>query len=132
MLIEEKRDGQIKGRGVADGRVQRTVYSKEETYSPTSSQESVILTSIIDAKESREVAVCDIPNAFIQTDLIGETVIIRLVGRVVKYLLEIDRELYEDYVEYENGKPVLYTLALKAIYRMILSALDYYKNLQRK
>ena len=38
--------------------------TKEESSSPTVSTESVLLTSIIDAQEGREVAVIDIPNAF--------------------------------------------------------------------
>ena len=39
--------------------------SKEEVSSPTILMESVFLTAIIEAKEEREVAVVDIPNAFI-------------------------------------------------------------------
>ena len=34
---------------------------------PTVSTESTLLTAVIEAEEGREVACCDIPNAFIQT-----------------------------------------------------------------
>lgn len=52
LLIEEKKDGRIKGRGVANGSKQRGSISKEEAASPTVSLESILLTSIIDAKEN--------------------------------------------------------------------------------
>ena len=79
VLIEEKRDGRIKGRAVADGSQQRQHVDKEKAASPTASLESIMLTSVIEASEGREVAVTDIPNAFIQTDVEKEdTVIMKL------------------------------------------------------
>ena len=41
--------------------------TKEEAISPAAFTESIILTSIVDAKERRDVATVDIPNAFAQT-----------------------------------------------------------------
>jgi hypothetical protein len=41
--------------------------TKEDSSSPTVSTKSVLLTSIVDTLEGRDVAVIDIPNAFIQT-----------------------------------------------------------------
>ena len=67
MFVVKKRDGVTKARVVAGGNLQRGHVSKEESSSPTVSTESVLLTSIIDAHEGRDVAVIDIPNAFIQT-----------------------------------------------------------------
>ena len=40
---------------------------KEDASSPTVSAEAVMLTCIVDATENRDVAIVDIPNAFIQT-----------------------------------------------------------------
>ena len=54
----------IKARSVYNGRVQRSLYSKEETASPTVSQDAFLLTSIIDAIEGRHVAVTDIKGAY--------------------------------------------------------------------
>jgi hypothetical protein len=42
---------------------------REEVSSPTVSTEALFITAAIDAAEGRDVATCDIPNAFIQTDL---------------------------------------------------------------
>jgi hypothetical protein len=66
MFLKEKREGG-KGRTVAWGNKQRDYISKEDVGSPTVTTESVLLSCIIDAQEKRDVAVIDIPNAFIQT-----------------------------------------------------------------
>ena len=42
-------------------------WTKEESSSLAVSTEAVLLTLIVDAREGRDVAVVDIPNAFIQT-----------------------------------------------------------------
>jgi len=47
-------------RSVFNGRVQRGLYNKEETASPTVSQDAFLLTSIINPIEGRDVAVTDI------------------------------------------------------------------------
>ena len=72
LFLKQKRDGTIKGRTVAGGNKQRDFISKEEVSSPTVSTEAVLLSCIIDAEEGRDVAVIDIPNAFIQTKVEDE------------------------------------------------------------
>ncbi len=67
MLIGQKRTGETKVRMVTAGNTQRGHVTKEELCSPTVSTKAVLLTSIFDAREGRDVAVVDIPNAFIQT-----------------------------------------------------------------
>ena len=69
MFLKRKRDGTIKGRGCADGRVQRTYTSKEESSSPTVSIEATTITCAIAAAENRCVATVDIPGAFMQADM---------------------------------------------------------------
>jgi len=61
-FITEKRDGRIKARVVADGRSQ-TRYLEEQTYSPTVKLEIIILCTLIDALEGREVSTIDIKGA---------------------------------------------------------------------
>jgi hypothetical protein len=68
MFIKKKRCGKIKARGCADGRKQREHTTKEEASSPTVATESLLLTCAIDAKEERDVAVVDIPGAFMEVD----------------------------------------------------------------
>jgi hypothetical protein len=67
MFLKEKQNGSLKGRTVAGGNKQRDYISKEDASLPTVATEAVLLSCIIDAKEGRDVAVIDIPNAFIQT-----------------------------------------------------------------
>jgi hypothetical protein len=67
MFLVKKRDDKTKARMVADGNNQRDYMMKEDLSSPTVSTEAVLLTSIVDAHEGQDVAVIDIPNAFIQT-----------------------------------------------------------------
>ena len=84
------------------GNVQRGYITKDEASSPTAYTEAVILTAIVDAKESRDVVTVDIPNAFCQT-VITEAdaqhrIIVRLRGALVDMLVEISPKVYSPYV----------------------------------
>ena len=94
MFLEQKRCGRIKGRGCADGRKQRVWTNKEEATSPTVSTEAVLLTSVIDAKEQREVMTVDIPGAFMQGEQ-DETVHMKLEGTSAKLLTKCDPIKYQ-------------------------------------
>ena len=61
----EKRDGRIKARHCVDGSKQRLWMKKEDTASPTAALPSILITSTVDTHEHREVAIVDIPNAFV-------------------------------------------------------------------
>ena len=75
-LIKEKRCGKIKGRTVADGRPQRRYISREEATSPTISQEALMLSLMIDAKEKRNVSIFDIPGAYLHADMPEEKLVL--------------------------------------------------------
>jgi hypothetical protein len=84
IFLTEKRSGEIKARKVLGGSVQHNYISKDEASSPTAYTESVIMTAVIDAKERRDVAMVDIPNAFCQTVILDKDanhrIIVRLQG----------------------------------------------------
>ena len=67
MFVVKKRTVETMARLVGGGNKQREYLTKEDSSSPTVATESVLLTSIVDADEGRDVAIIDIPNAFIQT-----------------------------------------------------------------
>ncbi len=67
MFIGKKQTGETKARMVAGGNTQCGHVTKEESSSPTVCTKAVLLTSIVDARKGRDIAVVDIPNAFIQT-----------------------------------------------------------------
>ncbi|KAL7575021.1 hypothetical protein ACA910_010834 [Epithemia clementina (nom. ined.)] len=135
IFLTEKRDGLIKGRTCANGSVQRQWMDCEETASPTTATEAILLTVIVDAHESRDVMIADIPNAFIQTPMPkankGERVIMKIRGLLVDMLVEMSPEIYQEQVVIEAGNKILYVIVTKAIYGMLVSALLFYKKLKK-
>ena len=132
MFLKEKRDSTIKGRGCADGRRHRLYMAKYQTSSPTISNEALFLTLTIDAKEGRDVAMCDIPGAFIQTDMPkgSDKIHIKLEGAMVELIAKINPQLYRKYVILSRkGNPVLYGEACKSIYGTLNTSLLFYKKL---
>jgi hypothetical protein len=134
-FVSEKSNGDLKGRSCADGSVQRKWMEKEETSSPTVSTEATMITGVIEARERRDVATCDIPNAFVQTkldekDKDGHKTIMKIRGPLLEILCEMD-PTYGEYVVMENGNKVLYVHLTRALYGMLISALLFYKKLKK-
>ena len=71
MLITEKNNHEktVKGRLVYNGSKTRDWVSHKDAASPTIAMESIALTTVIDAKEKRDIMTADIPNAFIQAHM---------------------------------------------------------------
>ena len=131
IFLTQKRDGMAKARTCVNGSKQQLWTDKEDLASPTVLLESVMITSVIDAKEGCEVAVIDIPNAFVQTEMEGERVIMKMRRKLAELLVEVAPEVYQDYVVTERGQTVLYLELRKALYGMLQSALLFYKKLRR-
>ena len=131
MFVVQKRTGEYKARLVAGGDKQRDYLSKEEASSPTVSTESVLLTAIIDAKENRDVAIVDIPNAFIQTvvERDADRVILRLRGTIVEMMLQVAPEVYAEFVTVDKrGNKTLLVECANAIYGTMVAGLLYYRK----
>ena len=126
-LIKEKRDGAIKGRTCANGSKQRKYLKEGETvYSPTVATEALMATLVIDAMEHRDVAIFDVPGAFLQTEMPqGKHVILIIRDAFVDILCEVNPE-YRQHVRIVNGKKILYVKILRAIYGCIESAMLWY------
>jgi hypothetical protein len=131
MFLKKKRCGMIKGRGCADGRKQRLYKTKKETSAPTVAIEALMLSCTIDAMEKHTVVTCDIPGAFMQTDM-DEVLHMKLEGPLAKLLTKVNPELYSKYVEIENGKTVMYVKLKKALYGTLQAALLFWKDLSGK
>ena len=113
--------------------MQRGHVTKEEASSPTAFTESIILTSIVDAKERRDVATVDIPNAFAQTVITyaekDYRVIVRLRGKLVELLMEIAPDVYGPYVhKNKNGEKVLLVQCMNALNGTMVASLLFYKK----
>jgi hypothetical protein len=73
---------------------------KEDASSPTVSSEAVMHTCVVNANENREVAIVDIPNAFIQTVVEDEKdrAFIRICGTLVNIMVSNAPDVYGPYV----------------------------------
>ena len=95
------------------------------------STEAVLLTAVIDALENRDVAVLDVPGAFMQAD-IDELVHVRFTGEMVNMLLQINKEMYKEYVVMEKGEQVMYMELLKALYGTLHIAHLFWQKLSKQ
>ena len=68
-LVKEIRNGKLKGRTCADGRLQRSLYDKSQTALPTVSNDALILTIISEAFEGRDVATADVAGAYLKASM---------------------------------------------------------------
>jgi Reverse transcriptase (RNA-dependent DNA polymerase) len=131
MFLKRKRCGKVKARGCADGRKQRDYISSEDAASPTVATEAVFITAVIDGMENREVAVVDVPGAFMQVDM-DSVVHVRFNGKMVDLLVEIDHDAYAPYITYEGRDKVIYVELLKALYGTIRAARLFWEKLSGK
>ena len=109
-------NGGIKGRQVYNGKPTRDWVSKEDKVLSTVANEALVLTSMIDSIEDRDVMSSDIKNAFIQANLNRkddeERVIMKITGKLVEWLVELSPETDQKYVVVEKGENVLYVEVL--------------------
>ena len=116
IFLKKKRCGRIKACACTDGRKQRLLYSKEDASSPTVRTESVLLTLLIDAMEGRDVAIVDVPGAFLQARL-DEIVHLCLIGLLADLMIKISPETYAPKAFKNNkGETVLYVILTRALY----------------
>jgi len=91
----------------------------------------VLLSCIIDAEEGRDIAVIDIPNAFIQTRVKDEKdmAFIKIRGVLLDILVEIAPDVYMPYVTLnKKGTKQLLVQCQNALYGTMVASLLYYRN----
>ena len=88
MFLKESRDGSIKARGCADGRSTREYMTKSETNSPMVLLEAMLLSCMIDAKKGRNLAVTNIPGAFLHANM-EQDVHMMLEGTIAKLIVKL-------------------------------------------
>ncbi|CAJ1933025.1 unnamed protein product [Cylindrotheca closterium] len=123
-LIEEKinrghtdENPVLRARSVFNGRVQRGIYTKDETASPTVDQDSLFITCIVDAIEGRFKATSDVRGAYLNAKM-KDRVIMRISGPEVDIFCDLDPSLRE-FVTVVKGKKVLYVQLDRALYGLI-------------
>jgi hypothetical protein len=116
---------------VVGGNKQQDYITKEDVSSPMVSAEAVMLTCMIGALEDQDIAVIDIPNAFVQTDVKDEEhrVVVRIRGPLVNILVSIAPDVYGPYGSTNKAsQKVLLVQCLNTVYRTMVAALLYYKK----
>ena len=87
------------------------------------------MTSLIEAYEERDVAIFDIPGAFLHTET-EEDVIMVIAGPLAKLVVQVDPYLYRKYITTNSkGNPLLYVEMCKVLYGMLGSAILFYRKL---
>ena len=128
MFLKEKRDGSIKGRVVADGKKQQERIKPKDVTSTTVSTDAVMLTAKTDALEGKDVALVDIPGAYMSVVMDDEAHLV-FRGTLAEMMVMADPALYRPFVSYETGKPVLYIRLQKALYGCLKSALFFFEKI---
>ena len=121
----------MKGRLVANGSVQRGKFNKSETASPCVGLDDLIVTTVVDALERRDVATIDLPSAYISArQPEGEVVHMVIRGKLAELMVEAEPTTYRKYLTVDrNGNAVLYVKIARALYGLIKSALLFYRKL---
>ena len=92
------------------------------------SMEALLTTLTIDANEKRDVAVFDVPSAYLHAEMpASKKVLMKLEDKFVDIMCQVSPK-YLPYVRMENGKKVLYLRILKALYGCIELALLWYNT----
>jgi len=90
-----------------------------------------MLTAAIDAAEGHNVAIVDIPNAFIQTKLEDETdmAIMIMHGQLAELLVQVAPEIYSKFVTInKSGQTILFVKLKNALYGLMHAALLFYEQ----
>ena len=124
-FLAEKRGGTIKARQCADGQTLRDYIDKEEAALPQVMTEAVFLTCIIEAKEWIEVAVVDLPGAFLHAEN-EDNIVMFMKGRLVELMVMVTPQTNIKFITIEKGQKILYVKVQKACYDMLKSALFFY------
>lgn len=127
MFLKQKRDGAVTGNGCADGRKKREYIMKTDALSPTISVKAVFLIVTIAAKKGCYSASVDIPCTFLQTNIHGETILVRFEGRMAEVLAMIDPNLYRPHIVVK--KPVLYMEMQRALYGIMQTAVKFWDQM---
>ena len=132
LFIVEKRDGRVKAQKCAVCSNQRTFlgYVKSDWALLMVTTDEVTITSTIEANEDRDVAVADIPNAFLNANHSEKNLIILKVN-LAELMVHIDPQMYRQYITTSSkGEPMLYVRLSKALYGLLQSVLLFYRKLR--
>ena len=88
----------------------------------------MLLSCVIYDKENRDVVTCIIPGALMHVN-IYYTICVQLTGPLTMLIAQVDPNIYEKYIIYENIIPVIYMVLEEAIYGTLQADLFFCKDL---
>jgi hypothetical protein len=89
----------------------------------------VFINTTIDAFERRDVAIMDVPGAFLTADM-DEEVIMCLRGRLAELMVKTAPDIYRRFISLDNkGNSIMYVKLYKALHGCPRSALLFYLKL---
>ena len=95
----------LKARACTDGRKQCLLYAKKDISSPATCTESVMLTALIDTFEGQDVAIVNIPGAFLNAGYDPKDIVhMILEGVTADIMVQIAPDIYGPYLR--KGKKV--------------------------
>eukprot|EP00957_Ditylum_brightwellii_P023831 1798148-Ditylum_brightwellii.AAC.1 len=106
IFLTEKRDKSVKAKAYANVSPQKSYISREKAASPTAATESVLITSVMEPKQHRDIITLDVPNAFVQPPMSqGKNKVIMKIRRVlVNILVDLCPGVYDECIVYEQGQ----------------------------
>ena len=137
MFLLGKRDDTIKVRTFSGGskRISDDRYNKHYYDSPTCAKNSVVITSVLEAKEGHDVDIIDIPGTYLHTYVYKhgkQNVIILFKGKLVEIIIMVYPKLYWKCVSYDSiGNAMFYVEINKSLYGLLQSALFFNKKLRK-
>ena len=125
MYLKENRDGKIKGRGCADGQPQQAYIKKIDTSLQTASLAEIMLASMVDAFDKRDIATVNTAGVFLQTNMPrGEDEVhIILYGQMAELLAKIAPKTHQEYIHQKRGQAYIYCCVNVTIYGTLTAAL---------
>ena len=128
-LIKQKRCGKVKFRSCANGSEQWKYLTEDENISsPTLQLESLFISLMIDVYEQRDVAIFDIPGAYLHAEMPKDKVVLmKFRGQFAEIMCKVN-PAHKENIVYERGKKVLYVRVVRAIskrYALVQSLCKY-------
>ena len=79
--------------------------------------------------EEKYIAIVGMPRAFTQADMEGDNMYIKLEGKMVHLLAQIEPKLWRKHITDKKGKPVIYIKLKKDLYDTLQAAILFWDNL---
>ena len=129
-FVKEKTtpEDKVKARVVAGGNQQdKSIYTLDETSSPTVSTAAVAITVAIAANEGKHVITMDVETAYLNKKMIDDKPVYMKIGPLITAILS---RLDSNFEKYQDGNGAVIVRLDKALYGCIESAVLWYEDLK--